>query len=149
MPKTLMHDAGRGAELKRRVGALTPDTTQRWGKMSVDQMLHHVNLVLAEALGEHTAKPNVRGLPKALVRWVILNAPWGKGAPTRPDMLIPEGQRYDFALEKQRCLSMIDRFLAKSMNESWPPSANFSMTGRHWSQLQYKHLNHHLTQFGV
>ena len=51
MPKTLMHDTGRGAELKRRVQALTPDTKQRWGKMSVDQMLHHVNFVLAESLG--------------------------------------------------------------------------------------------------
>ena len=83
-----MHDADRGAELKRRVQALTADTTQRWGKMSVDQMLHHVNFVLAEALGEHTATPNIRGLPKPLVRWAILNLPWGKAAPTRPDMLI-------------------------------------------------------------
>ena len=78
MPKTLMHDAGRGAELKRRVQALTPDTKQRWGKMSVDQMLHHVNFVLAEALGEHKAKPNIRGLPKPLVRWAILNASVGE-----------------------------------------------------------------------
>ena len=96
-----------------------------------------------------TAQPNVRGLPKALVRWAILNAPWGKGARTRPDMLIPRGQRYDFAQEKERCLSMIDRVLAKPMDDSWPRSANFPMTGRHWSQLQYKHLDHHLRQFGV
>jgi hypothetical protein len=78
-----------------------------------------------------------------------LNLPWGKGAPTRPDMLIPERARYDFAKEKQRCLSMIDRFLAKPMSEPWPRAANVEMTGAHWSQLQYKHLNHHLTQFGV
>jgi hypothetical protein len=149
MPKTLMHDAGRGAELKRRVQALTPNTTPRWGKMSVDQMLHHMNLSLAESLGEHTAKPNVRGLPRALVRWTILNAPWGRGTRTRPDMRIPQGQRYDFAQEKERCLSMIDRILAKPMDDSWPESANFPMTGRHWSQLHYKHLDHHLTQFGV
>jgi hypothetical protein len=103
MPKTLLHDAGRGAELTRRVQALTPETLQRWGKMSVDQMLHHVNLSLAESLGGHSAKPNIRGLPEPLVRWAILNLPWRKGA----------------------------------------------MTGRHWSQLHYKHLNHHLTQFGV
>jgi hypothetical protein len=149
MPKMLLHDAGRGADVKRRVQALTPEMKPQWGKMSIDQMLHHVNLVLAESLGEHTAKPNVRGLPKTLVRWAILNLPWGKGAPTRPDMLIPEGQRYDFALEKDRCLTMIDRFLAKPLADAWPRSANFSMTGRHWSQLQHKHLNHHLTQFGV
>ena len=149
MAKTLMHDPGRGDELRRRVRALTPGTTPLWGKMTVDQMLHHVNLVLLESLGEHTPEPNIRGLPPALVRWAILNIPWGKGAPTRPDMLIPPGQRYDFEQEKAACLSMIDRFLAHPMETPWPRSANFTMTGRHWSQLQYKHLNHHLTQFGV
>jgi len=149
MTKILMHDPDRGDELRRRVRALTADTKPQWGKMTVDQMLHHVNLVLMESLGEHRPKPNVRGLPEALVRWVIINVPWGKGAPTRPDMLIPAGQRYDFQQERARCLSMIDRFLALPMDASWPRSANFSMTGPHWSQLQYKHLNHHLTQFGV
>ena len=144
-----MHDPGRGDELRLRVQALTPDTKPRWGKMSVDQMLHHVNLVLMESLGEHTPARSIRGLPESLVRWAIISMPWGKGAPTRPDMLIPPGEHYDFALEKARCLSMIDRFLAKPMDAAWPRSANFSMTGRHWSQLQYKHLNHHLTQFGV
>lgn len=149
MAKTLMHDAGRGEELKRRVRALTAETRPRWGKMSVDQMLHHVNIVLMESLGEHSAKPNVRGLPEALVRWAILNIPWGKGAPTRPDMLIAEGERYDFAAEQARCLAMIDRFLARPLDVAWPRSANFAMRGRHWSQLQYKHLNHHLSQFGA
>ena len=145
----LLHDQGVGAATRKRIEALTPGATPRWGKMSIDQMLHHVNLVLAESLGEHKAEKNIRGLPEPLVRWAILNLPWGKSAPTRPDMLIPEGQRYDFATEKQRCLSMLDRFLAKPMSEPWPRAANFAMTGKHWSQLQYKHLDHHLTQFGV
>jgi hypothetical protein len=104
MAKTLMHDPGRGEELKRRVHALKPDMTPRWGKMSVDQMLRHVNLSLMESLGEHAPKASVRGLPPALVRWAILNMPWGKGAPARPDMLIPKGERYDFQQEKSRCL---------------------------------------------
>lgn len=145
-----MHDSGRGAELRRRVEALGPDSKPTWGKMTIDQMLHHVNLVLMEALGEHTAKPNIRGLPEPLVRWLIIHIPWGKGSPTRPDMLIPAGDHYDFAQEKAKCLSMIDRFLAKPMEaKDWPRAANFAMTGRHWSLLQYKHLDHHLTQFGV
>ena len=145
----LLHDAGVGNTTRKRIEALTPASKPAWGRMSIDQMLHHVNLVLAESLGEHTAEKNLKGLPEPVIRWAILNLPWGKGARTRPDMLIPEGQHYDFAQEKARCLSMLDRFLAKPMGESWPRAANFAMTGRHWSQLQYKHLNHHLTQFGV
>ena len=147
--KKLLHDPGTGAVFRKRVETLTPTTTPLWGKMSVDQMLHHVNFSLAESLGEHKAKRSIRGLPKSWVRWMILNGPWGKGAPTRPDMHIPEGQRYDFAQEQARCLAMIDRILAKPMESEWPESANFPMTGRHWSQLHHRHLNHHLTQFGV
>jgi len=64
-------------------------------------------------------------------------------------MRIPQGERYDFAKEKQSCLSMLERFLAKPMSDRWPRTANFAMTGTHWSKLQYKHLNHHLEQFGV
>jgi hypothetical protein len=149
MTKTLLHDAGRGEELQRRVRALQPGSTPRWGRMSVDQMLHHVNFSLMESLGEHTPERSVKGLPQALVRWVVLDLPWGRGAPTRPDMRIPHGEHYDFEQEKARCLSMIERFLAQPMDAPWPRSANFPMTGRHWSQLQYKHLDHHLTQFGV
>ena len=135
--------------MKQRVQALTPDTKPTWGKMSVDQMLHHVNLSLAESLGEYKAERSLKGLPRPLVRWMILNGPWGKGAPTRPDMHIAQGQRYDFASEKASTLSMVDRILAKPMDSAWPESANFPMTGRHWSRLQFKHLDHHLKQFGV
>jgi hypothetical protein len=117
--------------------------------MSVDQMLHHVNLALAESLGEHRAAKSITWVPEPVLRWAIIHVPWGKGAPTRPDMLIPEGQRYDFAAEKARCLSMLDRFLATPLTAPWPRAANFAMTGRQWSQLQFKHLNHHLEQFGV
>lgn len=143
----LLHE--HAADVRTRIEALTSTTTPTWGRMSVDQMLHHVNLVLAESLGEHRAAKHIKGLPESMVRWAIINLPWGKGAPTRPDMLIPEGQRYDFEAEKQRCFSMVDRFIAKGLGEPWPRAANFAMTGKHWSQLQFKHLDHHLRQFGL
>ena len=149
MARTLLHDSGRGDEVRRRVQALTAEKTPLWGKMSIDQMLHHVNLSLAESLGEYQAERSIKGFPKSWVRWMILNGPWGKGAPTRKDMYIPQGQRYDFAQEKARALSMLDRILSKPMESEWPESANFPMTGRHWSQLHYRHVDHHLRQFGV
>ena len=145
----LLHDDGVGDSVRKRVQALTPETKPTWGKMSVDQMLHHCNLVLAESLGEHKGERSLKGIPRSWIRWMILNGPWGKGAPTRPDMYIAQGQRYDFAAEKARMLAMIDRVLARSMDAEWPESANFPMTGRHWSQLNFRHLNHHLKQFGV
>ena len=44
----LLHDAGVGDSVKPRVERLTPEMKPTWGKMSVDQMLHHINLSLAE-----------------------------------------------------------------------------------------------------
>ncbi len=144
---TLVHDPGVHAALRRRVESLTSTSHRRWGTMSVGQMLFHVNLVLAESLGEYKAPPSVRGVPKFLVRWMILSLPWPKGAPTRPDMLVSD--EHDFAHEHARCLEMLDRFAARPLDVEWPEGANFPMTGRHWSQLQFKHLDHHLRQFGV
>ena len=103
----LLHDVGVGDSVKQRVERLTPEMKPTWGKMSVDQMLHHINLSLAESLGEHKAERSIRVLPKTWIRWMILNGPWGKGAPTRPDMYIAEGTRYDFAQEKAKTLAML------------------------------------------
>ena len=114
MPK-LLHDQGNGPAIRARVEKLNATMTPLWGKMSIDQMVHHVNLSIAESLGEYKAERSVRGTPKSWVRWMILNGPWGRGAPTRKDMYIAQGQRYDFAQEKASTLSMLDRILAKSM----------------------------------
>jgi hypothetical protein len=147
MPPLL--DSSTRDSFKKRVQALTAATKPTWGKMSVDQMLHHVNLSIAESLGEHTAARSIKGLPEWLIRLMILKGPWGKGAPTRPDMFIPAGDRFDFATEQKRLLDMIDRFCAKSPAAEWPRAANFAMTGTHWCQLQGRHIDHHMRQFGV
>lgn len=144
----MVHDAGVAEALKTRVQSLRADTEHKWGRMTVDQMLWHVNLPLAEALGEYSTTRSVKGIPPGLLRWLVLTLPWGKGAPTRPDMVVKE--RHDFDKERARCLAMIDRFAALPMDGAWPPSANFgAMTGKHWSKLQAKHLDHHLRQFGA
>jgi len=144
-----MHDPGMADALRRRVASLTPDSRRVWGRMTIDQMLRHVNLVLAESVGEHTAERSIKGLPEWLIRFAIIYLPWGRGAPTRPDMRIPGSERFDFAQEKQRCLDLIDRVMARPYDGPWPRAANFAMNGRHWSALNYKHLDHHLRQFGA
>jgi hypothetical protein len=145
---SLLHHAGVRNTIKKRVESLRPDTQRKWGRMTVDQMLWHVNLPLRESLGEYSTAPNKVPIPRRLLRWLALNVPWPKGARARPDMVA--AAHHDFALEKLRCLDLIDRFAHRDMNAVWPPSASFGdMSGRHWSQLHAKHLAHHLKQFGV
>ncbi len=146
----LLHDPAVRDSIRARVQKLTPSATRAWGKMSVDQMLWHVNKAMSNALGE-TAPPDKKPpLPSPVMRFIVLNMPWGKGAPTAPDLVVG-GERYDFDAEKARCLTLIDRIAAKNMDASdWGRSSLMGrMSGRDWSRLQAKHLNHHLTQFSV
>ena len=48
----LLHDRAVRDPICLRIQTLTSDTPGRWGKMSVDQMLWHVNRVMSNAIGE-------------------------------------------------------------------------------------------------
>ncbi|MFI5198339.1 MAG: DUF1569 domain-containing protein, partial [Thermoanaerobaculia bacterium] len=75
--------------------------------------------------------------------------PMGKNAPTDPTFVIA-GAR-DFEKEKARLLAIATRFAS-----SGPAAVNGRihsffgvMTGDEWGVLMWKHLDHHLRQFGV
>ncbi len=145
----LLHDAQYKTEIVRRVKALRADSRPRWGKMSVSQMLWHVNEALEDALGRPIASPQRGALPRPLMKLVVLNLPWPKGSPTLARW-VPRQEQYDFAAEQARCLRLIEQVAAKPLDSAWPESPSLGkMSGRDTSRLQAKHLNHHLTQFGV
>jgi hypothetical protein len=145
----LLHDPETKQSLKRRVAALQPAAERRWGRMTVDQMLWHVNCGLENALGRYAVQDHKIPLPSAVVKFVVFNLPWRKGkTPTAREFLAKE--HYDFESEKARLLRLIDEMGAKSLDEAWGKSSFMGpMTGRDWSRLQAKHLDHHLTQFGA
>jgi hypothetical protein len=117
--------------------------------MSVSQMLWHVNEAMEGALGRVAEAPEKVPLPRPLLKFIVLNLPWPKGAPTRRRW-VPQKDRYDFAAERDRCLSLVDAITSKALGDRWPDSPTLGrMSGKDVSRLQAKHLNHHLTQFGV
>ena len=146
MPK-LLHDPEIYQSIRRRIESLRVDSPRQWGKMTVDQMLWHVNVSMREAVGEYKPDIGAIPLPKWLMRWAVLNMPWGRGARTRPDMYA--ASTYDFAAQKAECLALMERIYTRPVTATWPESASMGrMSGRHWSQLTAKHLEHHLKQFG-
>lgn len=143
-----LHDPAVRADIRSRVQSLTPNSTRGWGKMSVDQMLWHCNAALDFTVGRGEDTAIAIPLPKFVLRLMILNMPWPKGARTYPAWIA--GDRYDFEVEKARCLSLIDEMTAKPLDSAWPKSpALGNMSGEDWSRLQAKHLEHHLRQFGA
>ena len=147
MPK-LLHDPAVYQSIRSRVESLRADSPRQWGRMSIDQMLWHVNVSMREAVGDYTPDVKPLPVPKWLMRWAILNMPWGRGARTRPDMYAVS--THDFARQKAETLALLERIYSRPLSATWPPSVSMgAMSGRHWSQLTARHLDHHLTQFGA
>ena len=145
---SLLHDPTVRSSIETRVRALTPTSRGRWGKMSVDQMLWHVNEAMAAALGEREPGGGRAVLPRPLMKFVVLNLPWTKGAPTQAGF-VAQGT-HDFAEQRARCLRLVDTLAARSIEGVWDQHPLFgAMTGVDVSRLHAKHLDHHLKQFGV
>ncbi len=143
-----VHDPAVRSSIEQRLAGLRADMRPRWGKMSVDQMLWHVNQAMGVPLGETTPGPERPPIPKAIIRFLVLNMPWMKGAPTNSAFIARK--QYDFEAERARCRQLLGKLTARPMDGAWPEHPIFGkMSGRDVSKLQAKHLDHHLTQFGV
>ena len=144
----MLHDSTFRSDLLKRVRALRADSPRRWGKMSVDQMLWHVNCALENALGQRDIPRAKIPIPRPVLKFVVMNLPWGKGNPTAPELVA--SSTHDFEAERERCIALIDAAAAKSLDDPWAEHPAFGrMSGKDASRLHAKHVNHHLTQFGV
>jgi hypothetical protein len=144
----VLHDPSVRASIEARLSRLRPDTRPAWGKMSVDQMVWHVNQTLASALGRVAAPQDRAPLPRPVMKFIVLNMPWPKGAPTNKAFVAQ--QRHDFDTELVRCRDLIGELVSRPIDEPPPVHPMLGrMSGREQSRLHAKHLDHHLRQFGV
>ena len=144
----LLHDPAFRASVEARLARLQPDTRPAWGKMSPDQMLWHLNQAFGTALGQVTPPRDRAPLPSSWMRFMVLNLPWPKNAPTNK-AFVPH-QRYDFNAELAHLRALVAESVAQPLDTAPPPHPMFGqMSGREQSRLHAKHLEHHLRQFGV
>ena len=142
---------GTRRELLARARRLTPESEARWGKFTVDRMLAHVVDGFRMAMGDVTTKPKRVAIP--IHRWplnVIFIHVFGmpKHAPTAPELLSRAPLTIDGELRELE--SQMARFAGMRDREDWPAHPFFGrLSRRSWGVLGYKHLDHHLRQFGV
>lgn len=145
------HDPTTVTELKARVQQLRPDSPRQWGTMTAPQALAHLTVALEQALGDR--KPP-RMLAGRLLGWAVkpiaLGAkPMPRNAPTVPELVIADRRELD--IERARLLALVDRAAAAGpAGCTTHPHPFFGrLTPQQWSVLLYKHLDHHLRQFGA
>ncbi len=136
-------------EIIDRINKLTPQSQRQWGKMDVAQMMAHVQMPIGVALGTHTVKGNwLMRLILPLFKKMLYNEkPYKQALPTDKTFVMT-GEAKDFDQEKTKLLEMINRFTeANIVNEKHPVFGK--LTKENWSKATWKHLDHHLRQFGV
>lgn len=150
MTDSLFDPAGLAAMLAR-IDGLRPDSPRRWGKMTIGQMLAHCQQPLRVAVGELPLRRSLIGVlfGRLAKRQLLAPKPWQQGMPTAPEFRITDAR--DFGTEQQALLAMVRRFgeagpdgLTKAPHPFFGP-----LTSDEWQALQWRHLDHHLRQFGA
>ncbi|HSY61058.1 MAG TPA: DUF1569 domain-containing protein [Cytophaga sp.] len=138
-------------EVKQRLNNLTEQSQRQWGKMEPAQMLAHCKEAFKVPLSD-TAYP--RMFLGRIMGWMMKSklyndSAWGKGMPTAPDFIIKD-QR-NFQKEKQELIALIDKMHAVGPDKvgNYPHPFFGTFTKPQWGQSMYKHLDHHLRQFGA
>ena len=140
-------------QIKTRLGNLGPQSERRWGKMTAPQMLAHCSISMQWAVGEVVPEKGplpVRLLGRLVKPFVFRNEdPLRKNSPTAKSLVV-SGER-DLEEQRDRLMALIDKFASGGAAgcTSNPHSFFGHMTPEEWAILSYKHLDHHLRQFGV
>lgn len=144
-------DAGEADALIKRINSLSPGTPAEWGKMNVAQALAHCVPPLEIAIGDRTMKRGLIGiLFGGMARKKLLKeTPFDRNMPTAPSFKVTDSRELD--LEKERVTGLVKRLseAGRSGLEGKVHPFFGALTPEEWSHLQWKHLDHHLRQFGA
>jgi len=132
-----------------RINNLKPDSQRQWGKMSVDQMLKHANETIIVAFGENQIKMNfVLKLLGKMLKKKMLNSDFGENSPTAKEFIFTGNYNFDEA--KAELIKNFSRFTEGHQSITLMNHPFWGkMTYEDWDILMWKHINHHLKQFGV
>jgi len=147
-----LFDVALAQELQSRLSQLTPESPRQWGKMTAAQAVAHCALSFDMASGVSNPPPGSIGLRilGRLIRPIVLrdDEPIRRNVQTSPSLVVAD-QR-DLTRERERLRIAIDRFVAEGPTgcTTHPHFLFGKLTPDQWAILMYKHVDHHLRQFG-
>ncbi len=136
-------------ELINRVNSLNDRSTSLWGKMNIYQMVKHCTLWEEMMQGKRKYKQAFIGrvFGKMALKNVLKDdAPLKRSTPTLPELKITGSG--DVAVEKAKWISKIEGY-GDFSNTSFVHPFFGRMTQEQIGYVVYKHIDHHLRQFGV
>ena len=139
-------------EIQERMAHLKPDSEPQWGKMNVSQMLAHCSAWMEMVAGLNSPPRSLIGrIFGRVAKAKVLGGeePIGRNMPSEKSLIVSDER--EFVSERDRLLKWTDTFAAGGPSGcTTHPHCFFGpMTPLEWASLAYKHLDHHLRQFGA
>jgi hypothetical protein len=145
--RTLLNRGDRSLILER-LQRVAPDARPAWGRLDAPRMLCHVADQMRAALSDIPTAPVHTLVTRTLLKFLVVNTgikpPRGK-IMTAPEMLVSQPTSWDADLAA--CIDLAERVgrrAATAVHSTFGP-----LSPEEWGRLCWKHLDHHLTQFGA
>ncbi len=139
-------------EVKNRIARLGPGSERQWGSMTASQALAHCSAAMEWAVGDSFPQRNFVGsIIGRMIKGKVLgdNQPMRRNSPTAKTLIVKDDR--DLEAEQKRLCALVDRFAAGGPKgcTAHPHCFFGQLTPAEWAILTYKHLDHHLRQFGA
>ena len=134
-----------------RIDTLQPATQRQWGKMDVAQMMAHCSAALDMASGRlNPPRLFIGRVLGPFVKPIYTNEkPLSRSSPTDPKLVVSDHR--DFVPEQERLKLCVRQFHdgGEALCTRHPHPFFGPLAPSDWSRGMYKHLDHHLRQFGA
>jgi hypothetical protein len=138
-------------KMVERIKKIDPSSKASWGKMDAAGMLFHLQEPIRVSLGKLKLKRGLVGIlfGKMALKQVLSDKPFKKSVPTSKEFK-PRGS-YDLEKEKEKLIQLVASLAEKDPDaiSSEPHPFFGKLTSGQWNTITWKHLDHHLTQFGA
>jgi hypothetical protein len=147
-----LFEGARVDEVKERIACLRPDSERQWGRMNAAQAVAHCTRGFELAMGERLPPRMLIGrIIGGMVKPKVLgnDEPLRRNSSTLKGLVVNDDRNLE--TERKRLCEMIDCFAAAGPKActAHPHSLFGRLTPEEWATLMYKHVDHHLRQFGV
>lgn len=140
------------AQIINRINNLQAATKPQWGKMSVGQMLAHCSVTYEMVYTDIHPKPNAvtKFILKTFIKKMVVGEkPFSRNGKTAPQFLITDHKSFDTEKNKLSAFITKTQKLGEDYFDNKESHSFGKLSKTEWNNMFYKHLDHHLTQFGV
>lgn len=135
-------------QLLSRLSSFQADSKPKWGRMTPAQTLMHLDKAIGCGVGQYQFSNISNVFTRTIVKWLVIDILPRFPHNARTGSMLKVQDEPDFIKAKQKLLQTLELAYHSTQNE-YPHPLFGNLTKSEWGVLVFKHLDHHLRQFGL